>query len=122
MQFRASSIPERTRLPPSENTVLNNLGAVANDQGQYERASRRYEQSLAIAQEIGERASEGMVLGNLGDVVVLQSAHEQLQAQAGKFESEANRRAFSENVPWHREIFSAWQAINESNTDKDKVD
>ncbi len=39
---------------------------LANDQGRYDEAAEYYAQALAIAREVGDRATEGMTLNNLG--------------------------------------------------------
>jgi tetratricopeptide (TPR) repeat protein len=46
--------------------VLGNLGTAYYSLGQVERAIEDHEAGLAIAQEIGDRLSEGIRLGNLG--------------------------------------------------------
>jgi predicted ATPase len=40
---------------------------------------------------------------------MLEGAYHILQARAAKIPSEADRRIFVENIPWHREILAAWQ-------------
>lgn len=39
---------------------------------------------------------------------LLEQAYRKLQSRAGRITDEATRRAFLENVPWHRQIVEAW--------------
>ncbi|MEM9482297.1 MAG: CHAT domain-containing protein, partial [Cyanobacteria bacterium P01_F01_bin.116] len=51
-----------------EGIMLNNIGSIYDNLGQYARALEFYEQSLAIRQEIGDRRGEGTMLSNVGNV------------------------------------------------------
>jgi tetratricopeptide (TPR) repeat protein len=46
--------------------MLNNLGELAEDQGEHERAEALYEESLRLAVELGDRRCQAAVLNNLG--------------------------------------------------------
>jgi hypothetical protein len=41
---------------------------------------------------------------------VLDAGHRLLQARANKIEDEDLQRSYLQNVPYHREIFAAWEA------------
>lgn len=56
--------------------VLNNLGNLANELGDYTRARSAYEASLAIWRELGERHIIAMVLNNLGKLAGSQGDYE----------------------------------------------
>ena len=49
-----------------EANILNNLGLVAYEEGEYDAAREYYQQSLAIKRDIGDRAREATSLNNLG--------------------------------------------------------
>jgi tetratricopeptide (TPR) repeat protein len=59
--------PARLVIALGKARALGNLGIAYDSLGQYERAIDFYEQHLAIAREIGDRAGEGRALGNLGN-------------------------------------------------------
>jgi hypothetical protein len=42
---------------------------------------------------------------------ILRTVYNQVQASAARIDDEAMRRSFLENVPAHREIVSAWLAL-----------
>jgi tetratricopeptide (TPR) repeat protein len=44
-----------------------------------------------------------------GAGAILQAAYDLLQDRAAKIRDEADRRSYLENVPWHREIVTAWE-------------
>ena len=50
----------------AEGIILNNIGSVYLNQGQYAQALEYYQQALSIAQEIGDSVREGATLGNIG--------------------------------------------------------
>ena len=53
--------------------VSNLLGYLAiNDEGDYARGTILWEESLALAREVGDDYSVGITLGNLGHVALLQ--------------------------------------------------
>jgi non-specific serine/threonine protein kinase len=60
--------------------ALNNLGNLANDLGDYGRAQRLYEQSLAIRQELGDRRAVASTLNNLGLLATNQGDHARARA------------------------------------------
>jgi tetratricopeptide (TPR) repeat protein len=57
--------------------ALDNLGFVAQLQGNYEGATRYLEESLALAQAIGNRQGEANTLLNLGHVATAQERREE---------------------------------------------
>ena len=56
--------------------ALLNLGVVALDQGDYERALALHEQSLALARDLGDRWGIAAALGNLGAMAMEQGLYE----------------------------------------------
>jgi tetratricopeptide (TPR) repeat protein len=52
--------------PKSEGTVLNNIGSVYRNLGQYPQALKYYEQALVISKEVGDKVGEGTTLNNIG--------------------------------------------------------
>jgi tetratricopeptide (TPR) repeat protein len=56
----------------SQAMVLNNLGNLTGQMGDYPASQEYYEKSLAITQKIGFRTGEGYVLGNLGWIAGVQ--------------------------------------------------
>lgn len=50
---------------PMQGGVLNNLGEVAREQGDYRVAMARYRAALSIAHEFGDRGDEMLLLGNI---------------------------------------------------------
>ncbi len=60
-----------------EAVSLNNLGCIASDQGQPDKAITYYEQGINISQEIGNKAGEGIALNQLGYAFTLQGKYEQ---------------------------------------------
>lgn len=61
----------------AEATALLHLGNVTWRQGQYEDASRNYEQALALFRATGDRSGEARALGSLGFVAFERGAYEQ---------------------------------------------
>ncbi|MGJ3251920.1 MAG: CHAT domain-containing protein [Elainellaceae cyanobacterium] len=59
-----AAFPQRSR--QGEGVILGNLGAAYLGIGNYQQAIDFFEQRLAIAREIGDRAGEGRAIGNLG--------------------------------------------------------
>lgn len=53
-----------------------NLGVAYYDLGQYQKAIELYQQSLAIAREIGDREVEGQTLSNMGELLAQQNQPE----------------------------------------------
>ncbi|OYQ66127.1 hypothetical protein B9G53_05280 [Pseudanabaena sp. SR411] len=51
-----------------QRSSLNGLGNIHNSLGQHQKAIEFYQQSLAIAKQMGNRQGEGLVLGNLGNI------------------------------------------------------
>jgi tetratricopeptide (TPR) repeat protein len=49
-----------------EGVVLNNIGEVYNNLGQYPKALEFYQQALAIRREVSDRKGEGVTLNNMG--------------------------------------------------------
>lgn len=70
LQNESRSTAER-RIGDLENTLteaLNNIGGVYESQGQYDLALESYQQALAFAREVGDRAGEGATSNNIGGV------------------------------------------------------
>jgi tetratricopeptide (TPR) repeat protein len=59
-----------------EGDTLQKLGNVADNQKRYAEAARYYEQALAVAQEVGDQAGEGLILFNLGFTTAEQNPSE----------------------------------------------
>jgi tetratricopeptide (TPR) repeat protein len=77
--------------------MLNNLGLIAYFQGDYERATTLYEESLALVRGLGDDNGIALTLGNLGLVAFVQGDYE--RALALQEESLTLGRR-STNKPW----------------------
>ncbi|MBW4653748.1 MAG: CHAT domain-containing protein [Kaiparowitsia implicata GSE-PSE-MK54-09C] len=69
------AFPQESR--QGEGNALGNLGIAYVDLGQYQEAIALYEQSLAIAREIGDRQGESNALGNLGNAYLSLDQYQQ---------------------------------------------
>ena len=63
---RAVAAAESKSDKDHQSALVHNLGIVAKDQGDYGAARRYYEESLRIAREVGDKRTEGLILGILG--------------------------------------------------------
>ena len=71
--------------------VSNLLGYLAiNDEGDYARGTILWEESLALAREVGDDSSVGITLGNLGHVALLQRDFERAKARGEEALASAN--------------------------------
>jgi DNA-binding CsgD family transcriptional regulator len=71
--------------------VSNLLGYLAiNDEGDYARGTILWEESLALAREVGDDYWVGITLGNLGHVALLQRAFERAKARSEEALASAN--------------------------------
>ena len=61
---------------PSQAQVLDDLGNVAHDRGDFARAVTLHEEALALAREAGDRRETGRALNNLAMVALYQSEDE----------------------------------------------
>ena len=70
MQSYEESLKLKTKLGDirGEGQVLNNLGLVRWDSGQYSKGGEYYRRSLEIFRELGDLRGEGDTLGNLGNI------------------------------------------------------
>jgi tetratricopeptide (TPR) repeat protein len=57
-------------------SVLNQLGLVAESQGDYDSARKYYQDSVVLDRELGDRSGIAKVLGNLGNVALLQGDYD----------------------------------------------
>jgi tetratricopeptide (TPR) repeat protein len=55
-------------LPPGEGTTLNNIALIYRAQGDYTTALTHFTNSLAISQEIGNKAGESTTLNNISQI------------------------------------------------------
>jgi tetratricopeptide (TPR) repeat protein len=63
-----------------EGNALNNLGALAHQQGRYSDAEAYFNQALAIVRDLGDRVGEGTALNNLGLLAHSQEYYNEAEA------------------------------------------
>src|SRR5262249_25588857 len=80
--------------------ALRNLGTVALWQGEYSEARTRYEHSLALARETGDRFGIASILNNLGNIALVQEMYAEARAR------------YEESLAMFKEIGNRWAIAN----------
>ncbi len=104
------AIAETEQLPASDSvkrqigSLLTNLGDALTDMGDYDRARIAYQQSLAIAKELGDARQEAVANGQLGTLALVQG---KLAEAAQSYQSALKifrglNEPASEAVAWHQ--------------------
>jgi tetratricopeptide (TPR) repeat protein len=93
-----------------EATVLADMGAIALNEGDAQRAITALENALAIARELGDASREGDIIGNLGMAMlgVRQPDRARILFERQLAQAQAGGDRFAEKVAFERLGLSSW--------------